>query len=167
MKGILQFFLLILVVHIRLLAAFVKRLPIVSHILAFAKARKKPRPAAPPRAAQSENDYACHEPQRSEGYKEGVHRCYYSNGALQREAFYEGGRIHGVSRHWYENGVMSYEGTYKYDRLEGISRSWYKNGQLERETPHVNGEKHGIEKCYDENGRLVREAPVKYGRSFD
>ena len=70
----------------------------------------------------------------------------------------------GVRRCWYANGVLEKEWERKSGKVEGVLREWHDNGKIARETPYVNGVVHGRVKQWNREGVLLGEYEMKMGQ---
>ncbi len=96
--------------------------------------------------------------------KDGVQKCFYKDGKLEREERYKNGEKNGVWKEWYENGQLDEEEHYKDGKKDGVFKYWYnKNGQLWREEHYKDGKKDGVFKSWYKNGQLRREEHYRDG----
>ena len=91
------------------------------------------------------------------GKREGLWRCWYSNGQLYIEGYYFNDRRDGLWRCWFENGQLWEEGYYFNGKKDGLWRWWHDNGQLCENDCYVNGKQEGLYRRWHKNGQLSIE----------
>lgn len=59
----------------------------------------------------------------------GVWKWWYKNGQLQREAPFEGGKMHGLVKEWKDDGTPRAEANFQEGKRHGLSTQWMLDGR--------------------------------------
>ncbi|HXV28170.1 MAG TPA: hypothetical protein VD913_04315, partial [bacterium] len=99
-----------------------------------------------------------------ETYADGIHKTYYSNGALQSVFEIKNGQYDGVRKTYSEYGVLIREESYQDGNFHGVHKFYTLDGKLEKLFYYVEGKKEGKSIYYYPEGGVRTEELFKEGR---
>ena len=101
------------------------------------------------------------------GLKEGIWKCYFESGAIEKEIDYKNNIKNGIYYRWFENGNLAIEALYKNGNLIGMWKEYHENGQLKEVGKYVDSEYTPID-FWDEMGnQLLKNGTGKKIEKFD
>lgn len=65
--------------------------------------------------------------------------CFYANGQLMEQEFWNHGYLDGERKEWFENGLLHRQEFYRRGILEGERKIWHENGKLWTHEFHEGG----------------------------
>ena len=96
------------------------------------------------------------------GLPDGVYRTFYEDGRPHQIRDYKEGQLHGIFRAYDENGILFFEIEYKNGKQHGQDKIYYKSGILQYLDTYVNGERVN-RKTYSERGELLFDQDFQKG----
>jgi antitoxin component YwqK of YwqJK toxin-antitoxin module len=104
-----------------------------------------------------------------EQLRHGSWKCWYSNGQLHSEGFFQYDRESGTFTWWHAHGQQAVKGTFVDGQPVGTWTWWHANGQKAAEGQYRNGRQVGMWQTWAVDGRLVQrfdtESPAVAGRN--
>lgn len=88
---------------------------------------------------------------------DGIHKEYYADGTIRKEAQYKGGRQEGYSREYYPNGRLAFTQFVHDGKINGPVKAYYESGALQGEASYVDNLENGLVKEYYETGSVKEE----------
>lgn len=93
---------------------------------------------------------------RGNSLRHGPWKCWYANGQLQSEGYYQYDRESGVFTWWHAHGQEAVRGHFTDGQPDGTWTWWHANGQKAAEGQYHAGSRVGIWRQWADDGRLVR-----------
>ena len=97
--------------------------------------------------------------------KDGLRKNYHWNGRLWNRGNYTNGKMNGLWEEFYDSGLPAYRVMKVNGKAEGLAESFHKNGQIHYAHKYIEGiEEDGLSSYFFDNGQLKRQGNIKDGK---